>query len=101
MLNVSGGWIVSQEDFFSGVANTMGYFKLRASWGQNGSLNGLSPGLWKNSITTSLGGNIQYADANGNYVFGAAPDGLENPDLTWETSEQFDIGFAQIYWRVP
>ncbi len=91
--SVSGGWIISRENFYGGLSNTVGYFKLRASWGQNGSLSNLNPGQWQNSISTNIAGNIQYADANGNYVFGAASNKIPNPELTWETSEQIDIGF--------
>lgn len=84
----SAGWVLSQEDFFSGVANKINYAKLRASWGQNGNVSSIGIGEWKNAI----GANNLYPDANGVLIVGAAPTSLANPDLTWETSEQFDIG---------
>lgn len=87
--SVSAGWIISKENFYSDrVAGTINYLKLRASWGQNGSLSSVGLGEWLNSIGA---GNL-YPDANGNLQVGAAPTSLAYPQLTWETSEQVDIG---------
>jgi TonB-dependent starch-binding outer membrane protein SusC len=84
--SVSGGWVFSSENFFpAGVVN---YGKLRASWGQNGSLSSVGLGEWLNSI----GAGLLYPDANGGLAVGAAPTSLAYPQLTWETSEQVDIG---------
>ncbi len=84
---VSVGYILSREDFFptDGILN---FVKLRASWGQNGSLSNVGPGAWKSGINFLY----SYADAEGNFITAAEPGVLENPDLTWETSEQIDLG---------
>lgn len=89
--SISAGWTLSEESFFPKNRN-FNYAKIRASWGQNGSLSNLDPGLWQPSISTSVDAIIQYANASGEYLFGAAPTQLPNPELTWETSEQIDIG---------
>jgi TonB-dependent starch-binding outer membrane protein SusC len=91
---LSLGWIASNESFFEPVTNIVPYLKLRASWGQNGSLSNVEVGGWRNTISTNVGGPIRYAtDVPGTYVVGAAPAQMANPNLTWETSEQLDIGF--------
>ncbi|MBU2887955.1 TonB-dependent receptor [Gilvimarinus agarilyticus] len=91
--SVSLGWVFSSENFFpSAVANVVNYAKIRASWGQNGSLSNLSPGQWQSAIATSVQGVIRYENPDGTFVQGAAPSNLINPELTWETSEQIDIG---------
>ncbi len=84
--SVSAGWVFSQEDFFN--SRFMNYGKLRASWGQNGSLSSVGLGEWLNSI----GAGLLYPDGNGGLMVGAAPTSLAYPELTWETSDQFDIG---------
>lgn len=87
--SVSAGWVISNEKFFMpSVSNVMNYAKLRASWGQNGSLSAVGLGEWMNAI----GSGMLYTDANGQLLVGAAPTNLAYPQLTWETSEQFDIG---------
>ncbi len=93
---VSAAWIMSNESFFDGVlGGKLNYFKLRASWGQNGNVSSVGVGEWLNAI----GANIQYPDANGNLIVGAAPTSLANPELTWETSEQFDIGADMAFFN--
>jgi TonB-dependent starch-binding outer membrane protein SusC len=87
--SVSAGWVISNEDFYpAGVSQTMNYAKLRASWGRNGSLSAVGLGEWLNSI----GAGSLYPDGSGNLLVGAAPTSLAYPQLTWETSEQIDIG---------
>jgi TonB-linked SusC/RagA family outer membrane protein len=80
----SGGitWRAGQTEFI----RDMGFFdelRLRASIGLSGNQNGIGPyaaqGLW------SSGAN--YLDQPG-----IAPSQLANPDLTWETTRQTDVG---------
>lgn len=87
--SVSAGWVFSNERFFAGrLATIVNYGKLRASWGRNGSLSSVGLGEWLNSI----GAGLIYPDGNGGLLVGAAPTSLAYPQLTWETSEQFDVG---------
>ncbi|TCO10806.1 SusC/RagA family TonB-linked outer membrane protein [Natronoflexus pectinivorans] len=87
--SVSAGWNFTEENFFDGLG-FMDFGKLRASWGQNG--NQSIP----NFIYSS---NIAYRPQG--YYFGpdklvssptAVPENVPNPDVTWETSEQLNIG---------
>ncbi|WP_206614452.1 SusC/RagA family TonB-linked outer membrane protein [Chitinophaga barathri] len=85
--SLSAGWVASNEGFFpDGVMN---YLKLRASWGQNGSIANIRIGDWKSLITTE---GIGFPDIDDNFLVGAEPAGLENPYLKWEASEQLDFG---------
>jgi len=86
--SVSAGWVFTNESFLDNITKTVNYGKLRASWGQNGSLSSVGLGEWLNAV----GAGLIYPDANGNLIVGAAPTSLAYPQLTWETSEQFDIG---------
>lgn len=86
--SVSVGWVFSNEDFFP-ANDVLNYFKIRGSWGQNGSLSNLTLGQWA-AVITSQG--IRYPDGNGGYITVAEPAALANPELKWETSEQVDIG---------
>jgi len=84
----SGGWVVSKEDFWSADAG-VNYFKLRGSWGQNGSKSNL-PGNSDITAITRLAENDREIDFLGNT--GAQITGFANPDLVWETSEQIGVG---------
>ncbi len=83
---VSAGWVISAEDFYN--VSALNFLKLKASWGQNGSLANLSPGQWKGTISFGF----QYPDGNGQLQTGAEPGVLTNRNLTWETSEQINFG---------
>ncbi|WP_343700880.1 TonB-dependent receptor [Chitinophaga sp.] len=85
--SVSAGWIATNEAFFPDLP--LNYLKLRASWGQNGSIANINIGDWQALITSQ---SISYPDANGDFHTGAEPAGLENPYLKWEASEQLDLG---------
>jgi TonB-linked SusC/RagA family outer membrane protein len=99
---LSAGWVVSHEDFFPDdffVSSA----KIRASWGQNGSLSNLgdysyasnieSSGYTVNYLTWSgINASHLYPLADGSYATASFPSVLGNPKLTWETSEQFDLG---------
>ncbi len=85
--SLSGGWVVSKEDFFK--VDLVSYFKVRASWGSNGSRANL-PGNEDRELWTLAG--IKYPDATGTYQTGAQISKLINPDLKWERTEMTDIG---------
>ncbi|BAV08901.1 TonB-linked outer membrane protein, SusC/RagA family [Filimonas lacunae] len=85
----SAGWVLSNENFFGSVDHIVNYAKVRGSWGKNGSSLNVGPGKWQNSISPTTPG---YPTDLGTYLIGAAPTNLANPDLTWEISQQTDIG---------
>ena len=99
--SVSAGWVVTNEKFMEPVLNVMDYFKIRASWGQVGNQNignymYLAPMAFNNyyyNFGTTLG-----SDGDQPY-WGAVPTRLGNEDITWETSEQFDVGFDARFFN--
>lgn len=86
---VSLGWTLSEEKFFEPLRDVVNRLKLRASWGQNGSLSALSG----YSYSTDMAQSGLYPFTSGiNYVRGVSPSTMGNDDLKWETSEQTNIG---------
>ena len=94
--SVSAGWTVSNERFFKDNLDprTFNFLKLRASWGRNGNVSRLSGYRYAADINISASMYQYHVDEIGS-VLAAEPNlsnGLPNPNLTWETSEQFDFG---------
>ena len=87
--SVSAGWVMTNEPFMDFSKDWLSFFKLRASWGQNGNCNIQSFAYVAN---IAFGSNY-YFDNKDNPGLGAFPKNLPNPDVTWETSEQLDLGF--------
>ena len=90
--SASVGWTFSNESFFQDNIDPsiMSFGKIRASWGQNGNVNVLNNYAYAASINTN-GTWYQLANSDKGY-YGSKPNGLPSPDLTWETSEQIDLG---------
>ena len=89
----SGYWTVSNESFFKDNIDSsiVSFLKLRASWGRNGNISVLSG--YPYASTISVGNTwYQYKVDEVETVYGSGPGSLANPNLTWETSEQFDLG---------
>ena len=91
--SVSAGWTISNERWIQEAISpsALSFLKVRASWGINGNINVLSGYPYSTSIALNSQWYQYHIDEIGN-VYGSAPDGLANPDLTWETSNQVDVG---------
>ncbi len=87
---VSAGWTISHEDFFvnTNLSNYISNLKLRASWGQNGSISGLGDYMYAATITS----DEMYPFTNSDYQVASSPSSTGNYGLQWETSEQLDFG---------
>ena len=91
--SVSAGWTISNESFIKDNIDPskLSFLKLRASWGRNGNVNVLNN--YPYSSTIAVGNNwYQYHVDQLGAIMSSSPSGLPNPDLTWETSEQIDLG---------
>jgi TonB-linked SusC/RagA family outer membrane protein len=91
--SVSAGWVISNEDFWN--SNLVNFLKLRGSWGQNGNCN---------IANFQYLSTIAVGEPTGGYSFYTGPTSttsgvgsfankLANPDVSWETSQQLDLGF--------
>ena len=99
--SVSAGWVITNEKFMESTASWMDFLKFRASWGQNGNCN-IGNFYYLSNIGFSPSGYPDYgykfssdmiATVTDNvYTTGAYAKNVPNPDVTWETSEQLNIG---------
>ncbi|MBN7811111.1 TonB-dependent receptor [Algoriphagus sp. H41] len=84
--SVGLGYVISNEPFMQGMGNTISELKLRTSWGITGNTEiPTYQSLGTISTATTL---INGTRAPISYV-----NRLPNPDLEWEKTRQFDIGF--------
>ena len=100
--SVSAGWTLTNEPFMQSVLGWMDYLKLRVSWGQVGNQNiddyqYLAPIKMTNThYLFGSGYSDEAAAAQLATNWGAYPSRLANEDVTWETSEQTNIGIFYI-----
>jgi len=89
--SASVGWVMSNEEFLKDNER-INFLKLRASWGQNG--NSSIPNFqYLGTIATDNKNGYYFGNNMNTLLRGAYPDIMPNPDVTWETSEQLNIGF--------
>ncbi|MEG0815619.1 MAG: SusC/RagA family TonB-linked outer membrane protein, partial [Mucinivorans sp.] len=91
--SVSAAWRISNEKFMEGARSVLNELKIRASWGQLGNQN-----IGNFDYMPSFNVVSSYSGTNNGYILGgnrpvtiSAP-GLVNPNFTWETVEQLDLG---------
>ena len=93
----SAGWIISNEPWMENSRNLLSFLKLRASWGQNGNA---SISNFQYLSTIMLDEEAGYYFGNkGSMSTGAIPGTLANPDVSWETSEQTNVGFDARFFN--
>jgi TonB-linked SusC/RagA family outer membrane protein len=89
----SAGWRISEEPFFEGLKSAVPNLKLRASWGQLG-----NQSINNYQFLSSFG-------SSGAYIFDGVLDNgygesrMGNTLVTWETSENLNIGLDFALFR--
>ncbi len=90
--SVSAGWVVTEESFIKDLhLRGLDFFKLRGSWGNLGNER---IGNYPYQAILNFN-NALFVDKDGNIVSNmtAAQVGYNIRDISWETTEQWNIGF--------
>lgn len=90
--SVSAGWTISEEDFMKSTKSWMDFLKLRVSWGQVGNANINCWQYLAPVVTTNTNYNFGTNGGQEGWTTGSYPSRLDNMDVKWETSEQFNVG---------
>lgn len=85
-------WRINKEKWMKGQ-DVVSNLKLRAGWGQVGN-QAISPYQTMASYNNTVG-----AKPDGTSEPGLTPALIPNPDLKWETSEQYNVGLDLGLWR--
>ncbi len=94
----SAGWAISEESFMKGnVSNWLSYLKLRASWGSLG--NERIGNYPYHSILQFENNTLFYQGSNVVSAQSAAQWQYAIRDISWETTESFDVGFDANFFR--
>jgi len=97
--SVSAGWLISNESFMNNVSTWLDYLKMRGSWGQNGNQS-IPPFQYLAPISNDPKfSNAFIGDDKTKFSVGYYPSILPNPDVTWEVSDQFDLGFDANFYK--
>lgn len=86
--SISGGWIISNEDFFDPIKNTFSLFKLRASYGTLGNQN-ISDYAYIPTLNKDIDQGYAIDGSTLGYI--EAP-GLNPNEITWEEVKTLNLG---------
>lgn len=91
----SVGWILSEESFWSGIANMVNRFKITGSWGQTG-----------NDRIEAYQYLSSYSFANQPFIFNETlltkalnELRIANPNITWEVANQTNVGLEAQFLK--
>lgn len=93
--SVSVGWNIMNEDFFAGAKEVMNEFKLRASYGVLGNLNGIGNYATQSVVSTGLN------NALGGTLWEGAITGtswVSPQDVTWEKTKTTNVGLDLAFF---
>ncbi len=87
---LGGSWVVSEEEFFSGLRNAISSFRLRASWGTTGRspVPGASLQTYQSAPVALISGQV---------VAGAVPFNPGNDTLNPERGIEYEAGFDATF----
>jgi TonB-linked SusC/RagA family outer membrane protein len=90
---IGASWMISSEPFWQSLSQTVDYLKLRTSYGLVGNdAIGEQRFFYLSDVNLSGGGNYAHFGTNNGYTRdGVFIRNYANPDVTWETSKQFNI----------
>lgn len=93
--SASAGWLISQEDFLSETKSWIDLLKLRVSYGLLGNQD---IGNYPYTATINTGYSYYLGDGK-DLADGVAQIALANPDISWESSTQFNVGIDGSLFR--
>ncbi|MBL1408744.1 SusC/RagA family TonB-linked outer membrane protein [Sphingobacterium faecale] len=84
--SVAVGWNLHQESFMQFAQSKLSQLKLRLSYGQTGNAS-----IGDNAFAAYIP-DLVWNNDGGGQVFGVRQNRLENPDLKWETTSEYNLG---------
>lgn len=94
----SAAWRISAEDFMKELP-AISDLKIRASWGQMGNANNVTPNNQYNLSGQSLGQSAYDIGGTNGFTQGFFQSQLGNPNAKWETSTSSNIGIDGTLWN--
>lgn len=99
--SLGGGWMISNENFWESLRPVVNTFKLRATWGLvgNDAIAGRAGRFFYLSDITLGGAGYAWGSNFTNEYGGYSTNRYANPNITWEQSEKFNLGFETGFFN--
>lgn len=96
---VGAAWKISEENFMKSF-EPLNSLKLKLAWGQNGN-QGLKPYGTLSQVANGPTGGYRYefSNAPGKISYGLVQTTMGNPDLGWESTDAWNMGFESAWLK--
>lgn len=96
-----GGWMVSNQKFWQPISSVVNMFKLRVTWGivGNDAIASRKDRFFYLSDIDLGGGSYRWGSSFMNSYNGYSVNRYANPDITWEQSEKWNLGFESGFFN--
>lgn len=94
--SVSAAWRISSEPFMEPVEHIVNNLKIRTSWGKAGTDN---IGRFRYMSAYGTGDNAVFGGQSPEIAIGYTENRFPNPNITWETSEMFNVGVDASFFN--
>jgi TonB-linked SusC/RagA family outer membrane protein len=96
---LGAAWKISDEDFMKSF-ESLDLLKLKVAWGQNGN-QGLEPYGTLSIVANGPSGGYRYqfSNAPGKISYGLVQTTLGNPEIGWESTEAWNMGFESAWLK--
>lgn len=93
--SIGGGWLVSNEPFWTSMKDIVSTFKLKFTLGKvgNDAISGRSGRFFYLSDISKDGGSYRWGSTFMNSYDGYRVNRYANPNITWEVSTKYNLGF--------
>ena len=98
--SIGGGWLISNEPFWTSMKDLISTFKLKFTLGKvgNDAIAGRSGRFFYLSDISKGGGNYRWGSTFMNSYSGYSVNRYANPNITWEVSTKYNLGFELSFW---
>ena len=96
---VSGGWMISEEPFWSSLRNAVNTFKIRGSYGKVGNDQLGNDDRWLYQSTIITGNSFTMGETGNSGGTGIAMGRPENLDFSWEEETKLDLGVELMFFN--
>lgn len=99
--SIGGSWIVSNEKFWEPIKNVFSTLKLRGTWGLvgNDAIAQRKDRFFYLSDIALGGGAYRWGTSFMNAYNGFSVNRYANPNITWEQSEKWNLGFETAFFN--
>jgi len=93
--SISGGWVFSEENFWSSMKSIINNAKLRASWGKVGNQKHIGSWDWQTQLDAPK--NSRYIFDDQLYLGSMILESFVNPNISWEASKTTGAGLDMAF----